>query len=242
MSKYTTQLRWIVEQLSQGLDTPEGQNYPDAVYKYIGLNEYPIFDESYRVTLNDMIINHYYFREIGFETAAQFAWYLKRTMREIMPKYNMMYQAIIDMQGIDNPLSDYARHRIENWNAHVDEISNTKNSSDSTGLTNSKDDSRNVFQDTPMSLLSNSGSPSIENLDYATNVTYNNDISEVNSKNKSNSNSDTDRDRDDIGERTVDEWGRNKSFAALIKEFYDNFMNVDLMVIEDLNDLFMGLW
>lgn len=112
MSKYTTQLRWIVEQLSSGIDTPAGQEYPDAVYQYIGLNRYPIFNESYRKPLNDKIIDHFYFQEIGFETPAQFARMMRRTMNEVMPKYNRLYEmdalTIEEEAGI--PISDFFRH------------------------------------------------------------------------------------------------------------------------------------
>ena len=37
-----------------------------------GLDSYPIFDENYRETLNENILNYYYESEIGFETAALF--------------------------------------------------------------------------------------------------------------------------------------------------------------------------
>ena len=50
MSKYTTQLRYIVE---------SGFN--------LGLQDYPIYDETHRKELNDKIIQHYYVREIGLK-------------------------------------------------------------------------------------------------------------------------------------------------------------------------------
>ena len=89
MSTYTTQLRWIVERLQH-------QNHSDpddytACYQALGLSDYPIFDENYRQTLNDKIIRHYYFREIGFETSAQFAFFMRRTMHEHMPYFNKLY-------------------------------------------------------------------------------------------------------------------------------------------------------
>ena len=112
MSKYTTQLRWIVKQLSSGIDVPEGQEYPDAVYQYIGLNRYPIFNESYRKPLNDKIIDHFYFQEIGFETPAQFARMMRRTMNEVMPRYNRLYEmdALTIEEEVGIPISDFFRH------------------------------------------------------------------------------------------------------------------------------------
>lgn len=91
MSVYTTQLRWIVERLQH-----QAHADPDdfsCCYQYLGLDSYPIFDESYRSTLNDKIIRHYYFREIGFETSAQFAWFLRNTMNERMPYFNKLYES-----------------------------------------------------------------------------------------------------------------------------------------------------
>ena len=63
----------------------------------LGLKDYPIYDESHRETLNNMIINHYLMSEIGQETPALFKLYLNNTMNEIMPKYNILYRAVDDM-------------------------------------------------------------------------------------------------------------------------------------------------
>ena len=52
------------------------------------MNNYPIFDENYRETLNNNILNHYYENEIGFETASLFRFYLNQKLNEIMPYYN----------------------------------------------------------------------------------------------------------------------------------------------------------
>ena len=85
MSKYTTQLRWVIEQAENDAHgTYEPGIYTEASYKKIGLSTYPIFDEEYRTQLNNKIIDHFYFREIGMETVDNFAWFLRRKMNEIM--------------------------------------------------------------------------------------------------------------------------------------------------------------
>lgn len=73
MANYTIELGQLVE----------------AGYK-LPLDTYPIWDESERETLNQMIINHYYFDEIGFETPDRFSRYLGAAMAEIMPGYNQL--------------------------------------------------------------------------------------------------------------------------------------------------------
>lgn len=60
----------------------------------INLYGYPIFEEGHRKTLNDKIINHYYFREIGSETADRFNFYLGRKLNEIMPYYNELFRSL----------------------------------------------------------------------------------------------------------------------------------------------------
>lgn len=92
MSDYTTQLRWPVER--KQYETKRGPDDYSTCYSMLGLDDYPIFDESYRPQLNDKIIRHFYFREIGFETLAQFRWYMRRTMHENMPYFNQLYNSL----------------------------------------------------------------------------------------------------------------------------------------------------
>ena len=92
MSDYTTQLRWPVEQIQR--ETMSDPDDYSKCYRALGLDTYPIFDESYRAQLNDKIIRHFYFREIGFETLAQFRWYVRNTMYENMPYFNQLYDSL----------------------------------------------------------------------------------------------------------------------------------------------------
>ena len=92
MAIYTTLLRSIVEQ--RQADEHVGPDDFTVAYATLGLDSYPIFDEAYRTYLNDKIIRHYYFREIGQETVARFRWYMDMTMRENMPYYNQLYKSL----------------------------------------------------------------------------------------------------------------------------------------------------
>ena len=92
MALYTTLLRSIVEQ--RQADAHVGPDDFTVAYATLGLDSYPIFDESYRQQLNDKIIRHFYFREIGQETVARFRWYMDMTMRENMPYFNQLYGSL----------------------------------------------------------------------------------------------------------------------------------------------------
>lgn len=80
MSQYTTQLRYILQN-------------PQWTDERLGLSSYPIFDEDYRITLNNHIKDYFYFEEIGFETPARFCFKLRQKMNLIMPYYNKLYES-----------------------------------------------------------------------------------------------------------------------------------------------------
>lgn len=77
---------------------------------HFNLDLYPIFDEVYRQTLNDKILSHYWFEEIGFETPDRFNHYLALKMAEIMPYYNQLYKS--ELLTID-PLNDFETKTIK---------------------------------------------------------------------------------------------------------------------------------
>ena len=55
---------------------------------------FPTLDQTgYKNILERKILRHYYMREIGFETVAQFKLHLNTKMNEIMPYYNQLYLA-----------------------------------------------------------------------------------------------------------------------------------------------------
>jgi hypothetical protein len=124
MAKYTTEVRTLIE---SGYD--------------IGLKDYPIFDESYRNVLNNKIIQHYYMREIGFETAALFKFYLNRTMSEIMPLYNQYYESSkLQFNPLDNVhmVEDFHKDSSIEDTEIIDKIDNVTSSgkNDSTSSNN----------------------------------------------------------------------------------------------------------
>ncbi len=60
------------------------------------LNDYQCYDEAFRKVLNQRIVEHFWMREIGAETVELFVFYLNRTMREIMPLYDPIFQKLAD--------------------------------------------------------------------------------------------------------------------------------------------------
>lgn len=196
----------------------------DDPYSYdgskIGLGEYPIFDENYRDHLNRKIIDHFWNREIGQETVSMFILALRRKMNEIMPLMNQHY--VLSQIKLD-PLSTIDIKTVISRTENSDTTGTSDNTSNSTG------GSRTVNSDTPQTLLA-------ENQDYASSLV------DVNSTSNASSNASTDQTVNRTENATNEMSGFNGHQAALIYEMRRTLVNVDMMVIGALEELFMLLW
>lgn len=224
MSKYSLQLRWLVEQTlaNGGWDLHE-DNWNNA-YEKLGLADYPIFDETYRETLNNKIIRHYWVYEIGSETAGLFRWNLRDAMFMIMPYYNQMYLSEITARGIQ-PLIDHARTIAEDATGTASNAANTS----ATSTSNAQD----IFSDTPMSALN---FDNIKAGNYASTADFT-DASTTDSGSSDSSGS-----YDNKLSRT--ETGHDKAESELLLIWRDTFVNIDRDVVEDkaLRECFMTIW
>lgn len=187
------------------------------------LTEYPIFDESYRNTLNQKILYHYYENEIGFETPALFRFYLKQTLNEIMPKYNVLYE---NQHKLLNNLSGNVDLQ-ESYNKINEAISNTASNSVSNNT------NKNLFQDTPQGDIDTT---SINNQTWATNLTLNNGEINDTTNSTGNTNSSENYIKNILGNNG------NKYNYEIIKEMNNNFINIDMQIINELNNLFMQIF
>ncbi len=93
-AKYTMHVYDILQNAQVGNDRKSNvdlfKNYDSSLF---GLDAYPIFDESYRKAINDMIIMHFIEYEIGYETDFIFRSHMRADMARIMPDINMKLKA-----------------------------------------------------------------------------------------------------------------------------------------------------
>lgn len=203
MSKYTTELRYIIE----------------SGYKLNALNSYPIFDENYRPVLNQYILNHFWMREIGFETVGEFDLYLGNTLNEIMPYYNGMFK--MAMSEID-PLTNYKYKET----LDKSDVGTTSSNSNTNGSSKS-------VESTPADGLVQMNE--IENNVYASSATLNNNT--VNANGTVDSKTETDYVKLVSGYNGV-------SVGKLYDEYRRYVVSVVrlLMNDKDLNQCFLGVY
>lgn len=186
------------------------------------MDSYPIFDETYRNTLNQNILYHYYENEIGFETAPLFRFYLNQKLNEIMPYYNELYK--VQKKLIDENL-------LLN-NVNLTESLTGSNTTQTNSESSSSSNNKNLFQDTPQGNIPSQDIDG-ENV-YATNITLNKNL--INDSNNSSGSGTNEYIKTIIGNNG------GKFNIDVLNDIKNNLMNIDLMIINELNDLFMQIF
>lgn len=259
MSKYTTELRFICETLA-GFDTSQGygkiSDILDDCWDKIFDFDFPIYDEEYRSVLCKKILKHYYTREIGLETVGLWKLKLDVKMNEIMPYYNERYRSA-DITY--NPLYDVDYTRTTNGgesgiNSKSNEGSSGRIRSDNKSA-NSKNNSSSIsditdkYSDTPQG-----GIIGIKNDNYLTSArlasSNGNNMGETETNENSNATENEIKNNKENGNfSTTREYVEHVTgkmsgitYSKAIMEFRDAIINVDYEIIDELKDLFMGVW
>ncbi len=190
-------------------------------YGSIGLDRYPIFDESHREELNTKIVQHYAMREIGFDTDDYFIFELRRKMNEIMPPYNQLYYT----QTINfDPLTTTDMQSVMTGASAVTTDSTTGH----TGSNDTESTGRGVTSETPASQLS-------ENGQYASGISDSRSRSTVSESADGTAHGTESHDTS----WTTQTSGRGSAAAPLVQAYRDIIVNVDMMIVSDLEELFM---
>lgn len=211
MAKYTIELKTLID---------SGYN--------IGLADYPIFAESYRSTLNDLIKGHFAFNEIGYEMPGMFKQRLNQTMDEIMPYYNNLYLAQIDLLP----------YSAVDLTETIEGLSNNSGTSSGTSASEQSNtgNNKNVRSDTPNGLLS------IGNIDgdvYASEATIEkDDKTGVNFNTVANQTAGVSS-GNSTRKLTGNDGRKNKS--EIYSDYRKALVNIDKMILAELNILFMGV-
>lgn len=255
MSKYTSEVRFICENYA-GLTESVGYSSTNNVIAMARSKvfdfSYPIFDENYRSVLETKILKHFYTREIGAESVGLWKLWLDARLNEIMPYYNQLYKSeLIEF----NPLYDVdlTRDHLRNNNGTQNETGSfSENGSNSehdvnenTGSVN--DDNWNYYSDTPQG-----GVNGLASLTYLTNATHNTNANSSQGLNERTGTGETHRSGDNRNSSSLNSTedylehvrGKNggASYSKMLQEYRQTFLNIDMQVINELNDLFMNLW
>ena len=233
MASYTIELRRVCELYGR----EEVENW----FKSYNLSDFLTPEqinqiEKYNVwskeKLASKIVDHYFMREIGFETPALFAHYAKVTMQEIMEKYLLIiYTKFLEY----DPLSsvDYTETYERTIDTQAENTGNSKSNS------NNNASGLNVTNNTPQGQIDKE--EILKNGKYASIV----NASETESKIEDETNTSNNGTSNTIEKYTHSMKGDNGVIVTnqyLIREFRELATNIDLEIINELNSLFMGIY
>ena len=188
--------------------------------------DYPSFYEGEaKKRFEQKVIDHYYFRQIGSETVGRFLHQFRTRIREIMPYYIKLYELEKKLLEAGDPFQSYDLTETYEGNT------TGKTTSEGSGSVTILEDHERKFSNTPQGSVDNFES-------YMTEA-------EVNKSNDKDTTANHSEDNSEGTNNYILTRKGNIGVQPLGNEFTANwqaYLNIDLMVIEALNDLFLGIY
>lgn len=207
---------------------------PAQTVTYNGKTATVPFDKD---AFQQKIIDHYRFRQIGQETVGRWLHYFRTRIREIMPYYIQLYEFEAKWFNIEDPLESYNLTETFDQESSGSGTVTGNITSESSGSSETTQNNTKKFSDTPQG--------SISNLDnYLTEATVDNgDGSETNTVNGSGTSEQTSEDTGTV-KHTLTRRGNIgvQPLGSEVTNIRDAFINIDLMVINELKDLFLQVY
>lgn len=234
--------------------------------------EFPIFDEDYRLHLEKQILRHYYTREICEETYGLWKLRLEDRLNLIMPYYNKLYEsALIEFNPLHDTDVQTTRNVADTGstasNVNRTDASQSENVVTRDEHSKAQDSAWRLNNDTPQGQISNLPgivNTSTENPDgtttdqsyvgsgYLSSATHDNDVrkadiatietgNETAHRNSQETAGSTIANIQEYADHVVGKRGTG-SYSAMLMAFRETFLKIDQMLVDEMKDLFFGLW
>ena len=235
MAKYTMELREIFTtcKYTPPLYTREEV---ESWFKDYELTDYLTAEQIEVITdtglwnknkLASKIVDHYYMREIGFETIGLFKHYVKITMKELMEKYlPLIYSSAIQYDPLVNV--DYTESFERTKDITSEGSSSSTSSSSTSGL--------NVASDTPQGQISKTN---ILNGSYASETSASEGSGTISDTSSSEGEG---NEEENYTKHIKGNSGVSATAQKMIQQYRDNIIAIDTEIIKELQPLFMGLY
>ena len=177
------------------------------------------------------IVDHYFMREIGFETPALFSHYAKVTMQELMEeKLPLIYSSCIKYDPLINV--DYTE------TFEREQEGTASNNGESNSNSNSNSESLNINNSTPQTRITKQD---LETGAYANNVAQSDNNSNINDK-TTTKNDGSSKSNESYKKQVKGNSGVSATAQKMIEQYRQNIIAIDRDIIQELNILFMGLY
>lgn len=186
--------------------------------------DYNLYDNELKSAFEKKFIDHFYFYEIGLTPIARFKKALQIKLNDIFPYYKQLYQTELRSADIDFMLNKDLK---EEYTRQLTGNSSVNQSSSST----SNDTSLNINNDTPQN--------KIDDLDqFMTSASKNTDNSTMSSNGTNSAENNSTETYSLVSQGNI---GVTSS-AELLEKWRSVLINIDQMIFEECNDLFMLIY
>ena len=233
MASYTIELRKLV-------DIYYSRQEVEGWFKDYNLADYLTPTQIEQITkfnvwskdkLAKKIVDHYYMREIGFETPELFKHYAKVTMQEIMERYlPKIYSNFLEYDPLSNV--DYT----ETYTREISGESANEGSSSSTSTQNAE--GLNITNNTPQKKITKQD---LETGAYASQVSQSNTETGIEDE-TTTSNSGTSSTVETFTRHEEGDNGVIITNQRLVKEYREIIVAIDEEIINELGSLFMAIY
>lgn len=228
MSSYTLELRKVCD--FYGRDEVESWFKDYNIEDYLLPTQVEVIKKANLFSkdkLASLIVDHYYMREIGYETPMLFKHFAKVYMKEIMErKLPLIYSNNIEYDPLVN--IDFTETFEREATGSTEGTSNSTSNSSSNGM--------NINNDTPQG---NVTKQNIETGAFASSVSQSETASNINDNTSSSSNGSN---KESYTRKQKGNSGSITTVQNLIKQFREIIVDIDEEIIEELNKLFIGLY
>lgn len=253
MSRYTTQLRTIIESPSQyqtGLST---RDKIEIGRKTLFDFEYPIFDETYRKVFETHFIRNFYMREIGTETEGLFKFNLETWLLINMPYFNKLFESeLLDYDPLTNSKMETTHTKTTDKDR-----ADTRNTTGNTTNDGTRNDSataesfnRELESDTPDNRLAITTAEGEGVIEYASKIEEDkaNSTSTGNSTTSETQNSTIDdtvnseiNETEDFIMNRLGKIGV-QTYAKMLQEHRSAFLRIEKQIFDEMQELFMMVY
>ena len=186
--------------------------------------DYNLYDNELKSAFEKKFIDHFYFYEIGLTPKARFKKALQNKLNDIYPYFKQLYQTELRCNDIDFMLNKDLK---EQYTRELTGNSSVNQSSTST----SNDTSLNINNDTPQN--------KIDDLDqFMTSASKNTDNSTMNSSGTNSAENNSTETYSLVSQGNI---GVTSS-AELLEKWRSVLINIDQLIFEECNDLFMLIY
>ena len=213
--------------------------------------DYPIWDESHRITLEYRIINHYWIHEIGFETIEMFQWALENWLNEHMDYYIALWEK---QQQVGNPfrINSWSHDKLDTDNVHdrkntgtqqhkVDNDRTKKNTGTQTNEQDAWQSDRDIgtgenYKDDDYVTFSNKNEGTSTRTDNLTDHTVDD--------NKAVRTDDLEENltEKDDETRVITKWQEVADKVGILDKFARTYRDIDDMIIKEIQGFWMMIW